>query len=57
MQAWYDAGAGTYFAPSSTLFAIEFFLMAWVEGRRLQDYNKPGAGALLAHSCACVIKG
>lgn len=42
MQAWYDAGAGSYFAPSSTLFAIQLFLFAWVEGRRMQDYNKPG---------------
>jgi light-harvesting complex I chlorophyll a/b binding protein 2/light-harvesting complex I chlorophyll a/b binding protein 4 len=42
-QAWYDAGAGSYFAPSSTLFAIQLFLFAWVEGRRMQDYNKPGS--------------
>ena len=42
-QPWYDAGAGNYWAPSSTLLGIEFFLMAWVEIRRLQDYKKPGA--------------
>ena len=41
-QAWYDAGAGSYFAPASTLFAIQLFLFGWVEGRRMQDYNKPG---------------
>lgn len=42
-QAWYEAGAYNYFAPASTLFAVQLFLFAWVEFRRLQDYNKPGA--------------
>jgi hypothetical protein len=42
-QAWYEAGAGNYFAPASTLFAVQLFLFAWVEFRRLQDYNKPGS--------------
>ena len=32
----YDAGAFEYFAPSSSLFAVELFLFAWVEGRRYQ---------------------
>lgn len=42
-QEWYNAGAGTYFAPASTLFAVQLFLFSWVEFRRLQDYNKPGS--------------
>lgn len=46
-QAWYDAGAGSYFAPPSTLFAIQLFLFAWVEGRRMQDYNKPGMPSVI----------
>ena len=56
-QAWYDAGAGSYFAPSSTLFAIQLFLFAWVEGRRMQDYNKPGTPFVirpLIHKLACL---
>ena len=32
----YDAGAFEYFAPSSSLLAVELFLFAWVEGRRYQ---------------------
>lgn len=40
---WYTAGAQSTFADTKTLFAIEFFLMAWVETRRLQDMRKPGS--------------
>lgn len=40
---WYDAGAESYFMPPKALFAVQLFLFAWVEFRRLQDYNKPGS--------------
>ncbi len=54
----YDAGAFEYFAPSSSLLAVELFLFAWVEGRRYQarifcvlrtchDFTVPMHGALL----------
>lgn len=41
--AWYDAGKFQYFAPTSTLLAIQFLLFAWVEIRRYQDMVKPGS--------------
>eukprot|EP00850_Spirogloea_muscicola_P006175 SM000029S10470 [mRNA] locus=s29:330690:332197:+ [translate_table: standard] len=40
---WYDAGAAEYFAPSSTLFIIEFLLFHYVEVRRWQDIRFPGS--------------
>jgi hypothetical protein len=40
---WFTAGSQQYFADAKVLFAIQFFLMAWVEMRRLQDYKKPGS--------------
>ncbi|WPT13805.1 Chlorophyll a-b binding protein P4 [Picochlorum sp. SENEW3] len=40
---WFTAGSQEYFADSKTLFAIQMFLMAWVEIRRLQDMRKPGS--------------
>ena len=33
---WYDAGAASYFAPTSTLFVIQFLLFHYVEVRRWQ---------------------
>lgn len=38
----FSAGAGDYGTPASTLFAIQLFLMSWVEFRRLQDMKQPG---------------
>lgn len=40
---WFTAGSQEYFADGKTLFAIQMFLMAWVEIRRYQDYRKPGS--------------
>ncbi|KAG8388696.1 hypothetical protein BUALT_Bualt02G0152200 [Buddleja alternifolia] len=40
---WYDAGKSDYFASSSTLFVIEFFLFHYVEIRRWQDIKNPGS--------------
>jgi hypothetical protein len=42
-QDWFKAGEQQYFADAKTLFAIQFFLMAWVELRRYQDMKKPGS--------------
>eukprot|EP00208_Stichococcus_sp_RCC1054_P002337 CAMPEP_0206137864 /NCGR_PEP_ID=MMETSP1473-20131121/2899_1 /ASSEMBLY_ACC=CAM_ASM_001109 /TAXON_ID=1461547 /ORGANISM="Stichococcus sp, Strain RCC1054" /LENGTH=243 /DNA_ID=CAMNT_0053531121 /DNA_START=118 /DNA_END=849 /DNA_ORIENTATION=+ len=42
-QPWFSAGAGDYGTPASTLFAIQLFLMSWVEFRRLQDMKQPGS--------------
>lgn len=43
VPTWYDAGAVEYFAPSSTLFVIEFILFHYVEVRRWQDIKYPGS--------------
>lgn len=32
--------------PAKGLFAVQLFMFAWVELRRLQDYNKPGTVSL-----------
>lgn len=32
--AWYDAGKFEYFAPVSSLFAVQMLLFAWAEMRR-----------------------
>ncbi|XP_072992396.1 chlorophyll a-b binding protein 4, chloroplastic-like [Typha latifolia] len=40
---WYDAGKAEYFAPSSTLFVVEFILFHYVEIRRWQDIKNPGS--------------
>lgn len=40
---WYDAGKFEFFAPASALFGVQFFLMSWVELRRLQDMKTPGS--------------
>lgn len=42
-QDWFNAGSKEYFADTRTLLGIQFFLMAWVEVRRWQDYMKPGS--------------
>jgi hypothetical protein len=40
---WFTAGAQPTFADPKVLFAIQFFLMAWVEIRRYQDMRSPGS--------------
>lgn len=37
----YDAGKFEFFAPASALFGVQFFLMSWVELRRLQVHTSP----------------
>jgi hypothetical protein len=41
---WTQVGALDYGIPNNTLIAIEFFLFAWVEGRRLQVSERGDAG-------------
>lgn len=40
---WTQVGALDYGIPNNTLLAIEFFLFAWVEGRRLQVSEREDA--------------
>ena len=42
---WFTAGAQTYNIATPTLFGIQFFLMLWVEMRRLQDIKAPGSAS------------
>lgn len=43
VPVWFDAGKAEYFAPTSTLFVIEFLLFHYVEVRRWQDIKNPGS--------------
>eukprot|EP00963_Diacronema_lutheri_P002570 scaffold177_cov334-Pavlova_lutheri.AAC.73 len=40
---WTEAGSQEYFASPVALTIVQFYLFAWVEGRRWQDILKPGS--------------
>ena len=54
VPVWYDAGAASYFAPTSTLFVIQFLLFHYVEVRRWQ--GRPALKALPAKMPETIIQ-